>query len=75
MNVSPLLRELMLHVSKRTSIDPRLDSESHAVALLLDQLLSIEVVGRTAGASPRTLRVCAAERDRAHSNEYLAQAC
>jgi AraC-like DNA-binding protein len=94
MNVSALLRELILHVSSRALIDPRLRSEAHAIGLLLDQLGVIEVVplqlplprdprasraagllstpagtrrplasvGRTVGASPRTLqRLFAAE--------------
>ena len=44
MNISPLLRELILHVSQRAIADPRLASEGHAIALLLDQLATIEVV-------------------------------
>lgn len=44
MNVSALLRELILHLSRRAAVDPQLDSESHAVGLLLDQLGVIEVV-------------------------------
>jgi AraC-like DNA-binding protein len=88
MNVSGLLRELILHVTNRAGVDPYLASDSHAVALLLDQLRDIEVVplqlplprdaralraarllttgdgtrrsleavGRSAGASPRTLQ-------------------
>jgi AraC-like DNA-binding protein len=44
MNVSALLRELILHVSKRAVADPRLESEGRAIALLLDQLVAIEVV-------------------------------
>jgi len=43
-NVSALLRELILHVSKRAAADPQLTSEGHAIALLLDQLVAIEVV-------------------------------
>jgi AraC-like DNA-binding protein len=43
-NVSALLRELILHVSKRAAADPHLASEGHAIALLLDQLVAIEVV-------------------------------
>ena len=44
MNVSALLRELILHVSNRAVADPRLASEGRAIALLLDQLVAIEVV-------------------------------
>ena len=44
MNVSTLLRELILHVSRRAVVDPRLNSEGHAVGLLLAQLRAIEVV-------------------------------
>ena len=94
MNVSALLRELILHVSRRAVVDPQLRSEGHAIGLLLSQLVTIEVVplqlpllrdprasraasllstpagtrrplaavGRTVGASPRTLqRLFAAE--------------
>jgi AraC-like DNA-binding protein len=94
MNVSALLRELILHVAKRAVVDPHLRSEGHAIGLLLSQLAGIEVVplqlplprdprasraasllstpagtrrplasvGRTVGASPRTLqRLFAAE--------------
>lgn len=43
-NVSALLRELILHVSKRAAVDPHLASEGHVVALLLEQLLAVEVV-------------------------------
>jgi len=44
MNVSALLRELILHVGKRAVADPHLASEAHAIALLLEQLVAIEVV-------------------------------
>jgi AraC-like DNA-binding protein len=44
MNVSALLRELILHLSKRAVADPYLTSEGHAIALLFDLLVSIEVV-------------------------------
>ena len=44
MNVLPLLRELILHVSKRAVVDPHLVSERHAIGLLLDQLGAIEIV-------------------------------
>lgn len=44
MNVSALLRELILYVSKRAALDPYLVSDSRAVALLVDQLRAIEVV-------------------------------
>ena len=44
MNVSALLRELILHVAKRAAADPSLSSEAHAIALLLEQLVAIEVV-------------------------------
>ena len=44
MNVSALLRELILHVSRRAAVDPYLRSESHAIGLLLSQLAAIEVV-------------------------------
>jgi AraC-like DNA-binding protein len=44
MNVSALLRELILHVSHRALADPHLASEGHAISLILDQLVAIEVV-------------------------------
>lgn len=44
MNVSALLRELILHIAKRAAVDPHLTSEAHAVAVLLEQLRAIEVV-------------------------------
>jgi AraC-like DNA-binding protein len=44
MNVSALLRELILHVSHRALADPQLASEGHAIALILDQLVANEVV-------------------------------
>lgn len=88
LNVSSLLRELILHVSRRAAADPWLESDGHAVALLLEQLLGVEAVplqlplprdpralraaqllaspsgarrslaavGKSAGASPRTLQ-------------------
>jgi AraC-like DNA-binding protein len=43
-NVSPLLRELILHLTRRAAIEPHLDSDGALVSLLLDQLRSIEVV-------------------------------
>src|SRR6476661_87534 len=44
LNVSALLRELILHVAKRAAADPHLASEGHAIALLLEQLVAIEAV-------------------------------
>lgn len=44
MNVSALLRELILHVARRAAVDPHLTSEAHVVAVLLEQLRGIEVV-------------------------------
>ena len=44
MNVSALLRELILHVAKRAIADPYLRTDAHAVAVLLEQLREIEVV-------------------------------
>lgn len=45
-NVSPLVRELVLHVTRRAAFEPRLRSgaASACITLLLDQLLAIEVV-------------------------------
>lgn len=44
MNVTGLLRDLILHLSKRAAVDPWLVSDAHAVALLLEELRTIEVV-------------------------------
>ncbi len=44
MNVSPLLRELILHVARRAAADPHLMSEAHAISLLLEQLVAVEVI-------------------------------
>ncbi|HEY6146236.1 MAG TPA: helix-turn-helix transcriptional regulator [Thermoanaerobaculia bacterium] len=43
-NVSPLLRELILYLTRRAASDPRLESDGALVSLLLDQLRSVEVV-------------------------------
>ncbi|HYK42454.1 MAG TPA: helix-turn-helix transcriptional regulator [Thermoanaerobaculia bacterium] len=43
-NVSPLLRELILQVTRRAAADPWLESDGALVSLLMDQLRSIEVV-------------------------------
>lgn len=43
-NVSPLLRELVLHVGRRAAADPHLGSDGASISLLLQQLASIDVV-------------------------------
>jgi AraC-like DNA-binding protein len=44
MSVSALFRELILHIARRAIVDPYLVSDSHAVAMLLEQLRAIEGV-------------------------------
>jgi AraC-like DNA-binding protein len=43
-NVSSLLRELILHLTRRAAADPHLRSDGALVTLLLEQLITIEVV-------------------------------
>ena len=43
-NVSPLLRELILHLARRAAADPFLEADGDAISLLIRQLRSIEAV-------------------------------
>jgi AraC-like DNA-binding protein len=43
-NISSLLRELILHVSRKGALDRRIRSDAHVIGMLLDQLSSVTAV-------------------------------
>jgi|SRR5581483_9813677 len=65
-NISPLLRELILHVSRKGALDARDPSHAHLIGVLLDEICSVTTVPMQLPLprDPRALRLAVALQNR-----------
>ena len=76
-NVTPLLKELILHACGRRELDPRVGRQRHLIAVILDQMETIRTVPLRlpSPADPRALRVAKALSDSSAQRQSLGRIC
>lgn len=76
-NVSPLLKELVLHACEYRGLSSRIHRQRHLVDVIVDQLETVQTIPLQLPnpADPRALRVAKALMDRPADSRPLARIC